>query len=213
MNEPSAIYCPSRRVIFDREISNVQNLILVQGSSALSATLERISYLNQICGPKEGNKVFKDQRIPPILQDLCAQAGIASQILFNGNSHKSRYESETAYKLRMERIEYVKRFCDDQNFTPEILTDREVRNSLTHIDERLADILTEKEGIGWFIDYAASIRSSFTKPDGIKEIKYCRSYVHNENKILHLGHEFDLNGLVHECVAILAIVFGVDSRN
>jgi hypothetical protein len=211
MNEPASIYS-LRQIVFDREISNVQNVILTQGSSALQATLARINFLFEICGPKEGNKVFTDQNIAPVLQDLCAQAGIASQILFNGNPHKSRLESQTAFELRLERFEYVKNLCNEQNFAPEILTDREVRNSLTHIDERLADILTEEEGIGWFIDYAASIRNSFNKPDGVKEIKYCRSYVHNESKILHLGHELDLIELAHECAAILAIVFGIDVR-
>ena len=77
MNQPVGIYS-LRNVIFDREISNVQNLILTQGSSSLQATLGRINYLYQSCGPKEGNKVFTDSNIPPVLQDLCAQAGIAS---------------------------------------------------------------------------------------------------------------------------------------
>jgi|GEM_PF-2800445 len=209
MNEPAGIY-GLRNLILDRKLNNVQNLILTQGSSALQATLARINYLYQSCGPKEGNKVFADPNIPPVLQDLCAQAGIASQILFNGSPHKSRLESQTAFELRLERFEYVKKLCDEQNFEPKILTDREIRNSLTHIDERLADILTQEEGIGWFVDYTASNRNSFPIPEGVKEIKYCRSYVHNESTILHLGNELNLDGLIHECAAILAIVFGID---
>jgi len=209
MNKPAAIYS-LRKIVFDKDIDDVQNLILTQGSSALSATFQKINYLFNVCGPQEGNKVFMDSSIAPTLQDLCAQAGIASQILFNGNPHKSRLESQQAFDLRIERFNYVKNLCDSQGFNPNILLDREVRNSLTHIDERLADILTKDHGVGWFIDYVASTRNSFPKPEGITEIKYCRSYVHNEGKILHLDNELDIKALAHECVAVLAIVFGID---
>ncbi len=209
MNQPAAIYS-TNQVIFDRELSDTQNLILFQGFSALEATCFRIDYLYKLCGPKEGNKLFTGRDIPTLLQDLCAQAGIASQILFNDNPNKYRNESKIAYELRHERVEYVNRFCVDQQFRPEILTDREIRNSLTHIDERLPDILTQEDGIGWFIDYAASIRSAFPKPEGINEFKYCRSYVHNESKILHLDHELNLDILAKECLIVLKIVFGVD---
>jgi hypothetical protein len=208
MNEPAAIWS-LRKIVFDDEISLTQNVILTQGSSALQATINRIDSLAEL-GPREGNVMFVNSNIAPILQDLCSQAGIATSTLFN-NGNKSRFESDLAYKLRVERIAYVKKLCDEQNFKPETLTDREIRNSLIHIDERLADILTNEKYVGWFIDHVASIRNSFEPIEGIT-IKYCRSYIHNENKILHLGNELDLTLLRQECLAILAIVFGIDGN-
>ena len=72
--------------------------------------------------------------------------------------------------------------------------------------------MTEEEGIGWFIDYAASVRSSFDIPNGIKKVQYCRSYIHNEGKILHLGTELDILGLADECTTTLRIVFGIAGK-
>ena len=208
MNEPAAIWSMNR-IVFDEEISLTQNVILSQSSSALQATISRIDSLAKL-GPRTGNNVFLNYDVSPILQDLCSQAGIASSILFN-EGNRSRFESPLAYKLRIERVEYVKKLCDEQNFKPSTLTDRELRNSLIHIDERLADILTAEKNVGWFIDNVTSIRNSFEPIEGI-EIKHCRSYIHNENKILHLGNELDLTELREECLAVLAIVFGIDGN-
>lgn len=206
MPEPLAIYS-IRGLILDRKLGNVQNLIMAQGRFALEATVHRIKTLFNICGPKNENKIFPDPNIPAILQDLCAQAGIASQILFNGNPHKSRFESQTAYSLRIERYEYVQKLCHQHEFVPIVLTNREVRNALTHIDERMADILTKEEGVGWFVDYAASIRDALIPPPNVKRIEFCRTYIHNESLILHLGNELDLDALMEECTTALRVIF------
>lgn len=210
MPEPIAIYS-IRGLIFDKELSNVQNLIMMQGGFALEATVHRIKTLYSVCGPKYGNKVFPNPNISAILQDLCAQAGIASQILFNGNPNKSRLESQTAYNLRVERYEYVQQLCRQHQFDPAVLTNREVRNALTHIDERMADILTKEEGVGWFVDYAASIRDALEPPPNVKKIEFCRTYIHNESLILHLGNELNLDTLMEECITALKIIFNAKS--
>ncbi len=206
MNEPAAIWS-LQRVIFDKAIGNTQNIILTQGASALKATINRIDKLQELINNSPIKNTFIDPDIPPTLSDLCAQAGVAATILFNDN-RQGRLETDIAYTLRKERIKYVKDLCDAQNFISLTLTNREVRNSLTHIDERLADILTSDPNIGWFIDIAIPNRNEFSAPNGIT-IKFCRSYIANENKILHLDQELDLKNLRQECVVILAIVFGI----
>ncbi len=125
------------------------------------------------------------------------------------DAKRGHRESLEAYKLRRERIEYVKRWCSEKIFQPATLLDREVRNALTHIDERLADILTRASGAGWFIDVAARSRREFSAPDGIS-VRYYRSYVMEEDCIPHLGQELNLARLRAECVAIFAIVFEID---
>lgn len=207
MHQPAAIWS-SALVVFDKEINLTQNVILVQGRSALRATIDRIDRLHEITheGPIVNAGIHPD--IAPTLSDLCYQAGLASTILFNDAKRGPR-ESPEAYKLRQERAEYVKHWCSEQNFQPTTLLDREVRNSLTHIDERLADILTREPYVGWFLDVAVRNRHEFSAPDGIS-VQYCRSYVTEEDCILHLTQELSLAHLRAECAAVLAIVFGVD---
>jgi len=205
--QPEAIWSSSR-IVFDKEVSTTQNVILAQGRSALSATVRRIDRLHELTreGPIK-NAAFHPE-IAPVLSDLCYQAGLASTILFN-NSKQGYRESQIAFKLRQERYEYVERYCSSQGINPVTLRDREVRNSLTHIDERLADILTEAPRRGWFINAAVGSKTEFVAPEGITA-NYCRSYAIKEDVILHLGNELDVSRLRDECVAVLAVVFGVD---
>ncbi len=207
MIEPAAIWS-LQQVILDKDLGTTQNVILHQARYALGAVASRIHHLSQICGPRVGNKMFVNQSIPSILQDLCSHAGIASNILFNGNQRKTNFESETAYNLRMERFQYVQTKCEKANFQPILLKDRDIRNALLHIDEKLADILTAKENVGWMIDQVSSTRMSDYQVEGGQiEVKFCRSYIHNEGKIVHLDHELDIEELKKECEDALRVIF------
>ena len=209
MNQPAAIWSLTR-IVFDNDINLTQNVILTQGSSALIATIDRIEQLyNFIKGSPLTNAAI-DRGIAPILSDLCAQAGIAATILFH-KGPKGRLESDVAYNLRKQRIQYIEKFCTEQSFFPQTLTNREVRNSLTHIDERLADILTKDSNVGWFIDTAINKRDEFVAPKDIL-IKFCRCYIISENKILHLDQELDIEKLRQECIVLLAIIFGIEIK-
>lgn len=209
MNQPAAIWSMTR-IVFDKNINLTQNVILTQGSSALRATIGRIEQLYNFIKASPLTNAAIDSGIAPILSDLCAQAGIAATILFH-KGPKGRLESEVAYNLRIERIQYIEKFCAKQSFIPQTLTNREVRNSLTHIDERLADILTKNSNVGWFIDSALNKRDEFIAPNNIS-IKFCRCYVISENKILHLDQELDIEILRHECLVLLAIIFGIEIK-
>jgi len=208
MNEPAAIW-GMQNIVFDKSISNTQNIILSQGREALKATVRRIKQLdsNARSGPLVNAGI--DDQTHSITSDLCYQAGLASTILFN-EARKGHKESELAYQLRQERVEYVKKFLDEEKILTETLKNRELRNALTHIDERLADILTEKDNVGWFIDVALDPRGWTTEKN--LEINYCRCYDLVHGKILHFGYELDLQKLLDECYAVLAIVFGIDGR-
>jgi hypothetical protein len=208
MKEPSAIW-GMQQIRFDKNISLTQNIILSQGREALKAVIRRIKDLDTLAmsGPLT-NAGINDQT-HSIISDLCYQAGLASTILFN-KAKKGFKESDTSFQLREQRVKYVDSFCDDQGVTVKTLKDREVRNALTHIDERLADILTEKEGVGWFVDVVIDPNGWETKDD--LEIKFCRCYDLVNKKILHLGYELDVRKLLDECLAVLAVVFRVDGR-
>lgn len=105
----------------------------------------------------------------------------------------------------------MEQFCAAQKIEINLLKNREIRNALTHIDERLGDLLTEKENVGWFIDVALD-PDSWKTEEGL-EISYCRCYDIRNKKILHLGHELDVSALHNECLAILAAVFGFNGQS
>ena len=205
MNEPAAIWS-TRRIVFDRDISLTQNLILSQGSAALAATLHRINSLRSLTATSPLQGTYRAPEIPSILSDLCHQAGLASTILFH-DGKRGRKESEYAYALRRQRVEYVNFWCSAQGVSTPTLKDRTVRNSLTHIDEHLADALSESNNVGWFVDVAVDTRSQFSSPDGITA-KFVRSYIRQEDLIVNLNKEISLEALRRDCAAVLAVVFG-----
>jgi hypothetical protein len=209
MAEPAAIWSV-QRIIFDDDVSLTQNVILSHGREALKAIVRGVVTLAEISATGPLVNSCSDPRLPSLISDVCYQAGLASTILFN-TVRKGRQESSFAYRLRQERVEYVKTLCDDQNVEIRTLLNRDVRNALTHIDERLADILTEEENVGWFIDTAIDPGNKQIPPDGI-EVKYCRCYDLRNHRILHLGHVLDLKVLYAECAAVLAVVFGVEAN-
>lgn len=209
MPEPAAIW-GIQNIIFNKDISNTQNIILSQGREALKAIIRRILELEKYStsGPLVNAGI--DDRIHSIISDLCYQTGLASTILLN-ESKKGSMESKTAYQLRMERVHYVNKLCHEQNVEISIMKNREIRNALTHIDERLADSLTQKENIGWFIDVA--IDPNGWKTENNLEINYCRCYDIINKRILHLGYELDVCTLYKECLAVLAVVFDVNGKS
>lgn len=210
MNEPAAIWA-LRKIVFDKEIGSTQNVILSQASEALSAVMSRIATLRKLVASSPIQSTYTAPEIPSVLSDLCYQAGIASTILFN-DAKRGRKESALAYELRQKRLKYINYWCNTQNLKTPTLRDRSVRNALTHMDEYLADALTKENSVGWFIDIAIESRGQFAAPQGIKKVGFCRSYVRAEDKILHLDREISLSALEEECVALLAVVFGVTPR-
>lgn len=209
MHDPAAIWS-SRLVVFDKEISNTQNAILSQASTALSSTIDLIRNLRALINVSPIKNFYISDPpylIPSTLSNLCYQAGLASTILFD-DCKKKRSESSTSYKLRIERVAYVKKWCATRGLKTPTLENRSMRNALTHIDEYMADALTKEGSTGWWIDSALKSRAEFMPPAGIK-MQFCRSYVNDEDKLLHLDKELSLKSLEEECSALLAVVFGV----
>ena len=209
MHQPAAIWA-LRVIVFDQAIGLAQNIILSQGQYALAAVVERIAKLRALVATSLLADTYTAPEIPGVLSDLCYQAGLASTILFN-DSKRGHKESVTAFDLRKERIRYVNDLCLAQGLDTPTLKDRSVRNALTHIDEYLGDAVTRRPNVGWFIDVAIESRTQFSLPEGL-ELGFCRSYIRAEDRLVHLGREISVSALEAECVAILAVVFGVPPR-
>jgi hypothetical protein len=196
-------------VVFDEDISHAQNVILSQGAYALRGVLDLVGQLRAHVKVSPLTNMYPAPEIPGILSNLCFQAGLASTILFS-DAPKGRRESEYAYRLRRERITYVDVWCASQGLKAPVLRDRDLRNSLTHIDEHLADAMESQPMTGWFVDAAIASRHEFQAPNGLA-VAFCRCYVREEDKLLHLKHEMSISDLTEECRAVLAVVFGIDT--
>ena len=204
MCEPKAIWGNAYAKI-NEEFSLTQNVIISQGKSSLISTLSRIDLLRSLTDLKPSENTAVHPEIPSTLSDLCYQAGLASTILFNDNP-KGKMESEVAYNLRLERVQYISEICAKIDLSPVVLRDRDIRNSLTHIDEHIADILTSSQNAGWFIDVAVISKKEWVAPEGIS-INYIRSYIIEDDVIIHLGKELPVSVLREECVNLLQKVF------
>ncbi len=205
MNNPNGVY-GFRRIIFDQNISTTQNIILIQGADALLATIRLIENVRKLVDESPLKNAYISPDIPFTLSNLCYQAGLASTILFNGSA-KGYKESKLSFKLRIERVNYVNHLCKTQGLETPTLKSRSIRNALTHIDEYLADALTAEPNVAWFIDTAIESRDQFEPISGLKT-KFCRAYIKDEDKIIHLDKEVSLLSLQEECTALLAVVFG-----
>jgi hypothetical protein len=203
MAEPSAIWS-MHLVVFDQSLSLTQNVIMSHARLAVQALIERIDRLHALVAsfPRLTN-MYPHRDIPATLSDLCFQQGIASTILFNDGARGSK-ESSSAYKLRLSRIAYVQAKC--ASISTAVLSDRKVRNSLTHIEEYLAKAM-KKERTGWFIDAAIWRRDEFSAKEHGIDVAFCRTYIASEDTIIHLGHEISLNALREEADGVLAAIW------
>jgi hypothetical protein len=145
---------------------------------------------------------YVDPEIPPTLSDLGFQQGVASTILFNDAPKTSR-ENAASYKLRLDRLAYVKQRC--AHIPHKVLANRKIRNSLVHVDEYLARELG-KPNTGWMIDSAIGTRDQFAAPPGI-EIGFCRMYIASEDMLLHLGNEISIANLRKEAKGVLSTIW------
>lgn len=201
---PSAIWA-FRKIVFDKDISLSDNAILAQGSSALRSLITKIDQLYELVYryPNITN-IYPSPEIPSVLTELCFHHGMASSILFN-DSGRTRRETVEEYRSRIERYNYVKKFCDAQNVPTAILADRVVRNKMVHVDEHLARRLRQPN-TGWVFDSALHNLDWSTEKN--LAIEYCRVFVGSRNSIIHLGSEISLPHLRHEAVAVSKVVFG-----
>ena len=200
MAEPSAIWS-TKLIVFDKSPGIAQNVIMSHGRVALQGLIARIDQLYQLVrdGPPIEN-VHVHQDIPVTLSDLCFQQGIASTVLFNSGPRSTR-ENKAAYKLRLDRVEYVRKACT--GVPTDILSNRDIRNRLTHIDEFLG--LTAPD-TGWFIDSAMRRRDEFSPPPGIK-VAFCRTYISSEDVLQHLDKEMSISALRNEAAGVLNAIW------
>lgn len=201
--QPGAIISP-RLYVFDKDVSLSQNILLSQGRYALQEMLAAIGRMYRLINePPHIDGVYLHRDIPATITEICFHSGIASNLLFNG-SPKGR-ESDTAYKSRVERHEYVRQLLADHNVKINVLADKAVRNKLQHVDQFLPTLLAD-EKVGWCIDVALEGRNAPFSKSHLK-FKFIRTFVVSEAKIVHLNTEISVAGLWHEATAVLSGVF------
>jgi hypothetical protein len=191
-----------RQIIFDRSISDAQNVILSHARDALHALIKRIATLRSLIAsnPSQLEDFYIHPDIPSALSDIAFQQGAASTILFNDSDQRGGREPVQAFDLRKLRNAYVQAQCGHLGLS--ILPDKDVRNKLTHMDEYLA-VELERPDITWLIDIAIGRRDQFRPVNPRHSLGFCRSYIASEDIILHLGYEISLSGLEREAHMIL----------
>src|SRR6185312_5128880 len=81
--EPAAIWS-NRLIVFDKDMSNAQNIILAQGRDALVALINRIDHLYGLMRAFPTLiEFYPHPEIPQVLSELCYHQGVASNILLN----------------------------------------------------------------------------------------------------------------------------------
>jgi hypothetical protein len=194
-----------REIVFDRSIGLIQNVILSHARDSLHALVARIDRLRELVpAAPVGNGIFIHPEIPSVLSDIAFHQGAASMILFNDNPKGARENAET-YRLRLDRIAYVQAKC--AGIAMAVLSDRKIRNSLTHIDEHLPRALS-KPNTGWFIDIAATVREPMGPQQHGLAVGFCRTYIASEDIILHLDGEISVSDLKADSQAVLHAVWG-----
>jgi hypothetical protein len=199
----SPVIWSNNLIVFDRSIGVTQNVILSHARIALQALISRIDHLHELVAttPRWTN-MHPHPEIPSTLTDIASQQGIASTILFD--DVRRAKENERDYKVRQNRISYVKSHC--ACFPTAGLSNRKIRNSLTHIDEYLISAM-KKPNTGWFVDCAIIRRDEFIPPNGL-QIGFCRTYISSEDVILHLGNEIVVSTLRQEAQNVLTAIWG-----
>jgi hypothetical protein len=194
MAEPSALWS-LRAVVFDKTISSTQNVILCQAWVALDAVINRIDRLRELIATYPNFiDFYPHPEIPPTLSDLAFQQGLASTILFN-DAPRGQRESSAAYKLRRSRLAYVKQKCGGIQIS--VLPNRQVRNSLVHIDEYLVRQMARPK-TGWLVDSAIGRRDQFTAAHHGIVVAFCRTYIASEDVLVHFDNEISLTELRRE---------------
>jgi hypothetical protein len=202
--EPAALWS-LRAVVFDKSISPTQNVILCHAWVALDAIINRIDHLRELVAAHPNFIDFHPHpEISSTLSDLAFQQGLASTILFN-DAPRGQRESSAAYKLRLSRLAYVRQKC--ANIPISVLTNRQIRNSLVHIDEYLVREMA-KPKTGWLVDSAIARRDQFTAAQHGIDVAFCRTYISSEDVLIHFDNEISLIELRREANEVREAIYG-----
>lgn len=209
MNGPSALW-GSKLIVFDEEISSIQNVILATARDSMSAIITRIDYLYSLVD-MWSEKIYPPNtpEIPLTIHDIFMHQGLVATIMFN-KSIKGKHETGLHYKLRVERAEYTERHLGDVALN--IFNNKKLRNKLAHVDEAIESAM-QQQNTGWFVDVCVGSRDEYGVPTDPKiKIDFCRCYIVSENVVSHLGEDVNLTQLRDEAAIVLARVFGVPTQ-
>lgn len=200
----------TKNVIFDKNLSHVQNIIISNGRFALTAMLDKIEMLYEclrldpIC-----HNAFINPAIPDIISEIMFYQGLASTFLFD----KTISQSASTWKKRSkeERFSYIENALKTTGAKITVLANRDLRNKIVHFDEHLLQAVRENPNAGVFYDAALMFRDEFSNLN-VETVLFCRTFIGAEEKILHLGEEISIHELWSEANSILVNVFGNPPR-
>jgi hypothetical protein len=169
--------------VLDRSFS----FLVDEGTIALHQVRRATDYIWSRRRPERGPGYFvNDGEMINALRRLVTNFGLASTILFD-DGPKRTSENAGVYALRRDRVARVGALTS--SIDTGIFAQRSIRNKFAHIDEYLAKAALRNDA-GWLLNIGISHRDLVTGENG--RLNYCRVYVFEEDKLLHLGEEFDV---------------------
>lgn len=184
-------------------LEDARRRLLREGRNALAEATLAIEYIWSRRVPPDpdgGGYLVSDGDMVTALRTLVMSFGLASTILFDGGARR-RSENAGMFALRHDRVEHVRQLTADIDTA--IFDQRSIRNKFAHVDEYLAKLLLRGPA-NWIVDLGLSRREMIRFNDAGGN--YCRVYIFDEERLLHLGEEFDVRQAYEAMTAVLAIL-------
>lgn len=170
-------------MVLDRSFS----FLVDEGAIALHQVRRAIEYIWAQRRPERGVGYFiNDGEMINALRRLATNFGLSSMLLFDDGPKRSS-ENSQVFELRKDRIDRVRTLTS--GIDTSIFAQRSLRNKFAHIDEYMEKAFLRNDA-GWLINYGVSHRDLVKGENG--KLNYCRVYIFEEDKLLHLGEEFDV---------------------
>lgn len=175
-------------------LTQANRYVIEEGMQALTCLvrdIEQIWKLRPPIEPPPKGSVVSNGVIPALIGSVCQDLGTASLCLFSRGPLPTRFDNDA----RLARTAFLESKL--QGISPGPLSDRAVRNRLTHIDEWLPRAFRADPDAATLQDLAITRRSMFKRTEGSGEIVFVRVYVMEEDCISHLGADMHL-GQLHQ---------------
>jgi hypothetical protein len=191
---------PLSETVLDRAFG----FLVDEGAIALQQVVRATEYIwsrRRQDGPPAGPGYFvNDGQMINALRLLVTNFGLASTLLFDNGSRRSS-ESAGMFEIRMDRVTRVAALTS--GFDSSIFSQRSIRNKFAHVDEHMAKALV-RDDAGWLLNIGLSHRALVKGEND--QLNYCRVYIFDEDKLLHLQEEFDVRRAYNASRQVLTVL-------
>ena len=167
----------------------VFELIAKEAQSHFARISKSLEYIWSRRPSGDGHIFLSDAEFAAAMDTLINSFGhLALNVFDNGQKRSS--ENRSQYQVRLDRLKSLRTQSNDLDLSA--FEDRSIRNRQINFDEWAAKLILKNPEATIISDLGLSHRGIFTSSP---EFVYIRTYIFDEDKILHLGAEFDAKKL------------------